>query len=65
MDLQYAAFNANSCVVLRQSEENAGGTRADSGEGYGGCNPPPQMILRSPAHLGLKYESRPVFLTGP
>ena len=40
-------------------------TRADSGGGvYGGCNPP-QMILRSPAHLGLKYESRPVFLTGP
>ena len=26
---------------------------------------PPQMILRSPAHLGLKYESCPVFLTGP
>ena len=26
---------------------------------------PPQMILGSPAHLGLKYESRPVFLTGP
>ena len=25
---------------------------------------PPQMILRSPAHLGLKYDSRPVFLTG-
>ena len=24
---------------------------------------PPQMILRSPTHLGLKYESHPVFLT--
>ena len=41
--------------------------RADSGGGgrvMGVATPPPQMILRSPAHLGLKYESRPVFLTG-
>ena len=34
--------------------------RIQGGGGYG-----PQMILRSPAHLVLKYEDRPVFLTWP
>ena len=46
-----------------------GKCRTDKGGFRGGGGlwglQPPRMILRSPAHLGLKYESCPVFLTGP
>ena len=54
-------------VSIAHCSDSTDSARADSGGGGGVWGlQPPQMILRSPAHLGLKYESRPlVFLTGP
>ena len=62
-------YHYDEYIDSSTSEEPPTSPTRDNGSSGGGGGlwglQPPQMILRSPAHLGLKYESCPVFLTGP